>query len=302
MAMAVRNRLELLQQREQGMLAVIESAQDLSSRLNLTSLLRAIVSKARNLLGVGPRVAVDARRRARRVPRHGRRRCAVAQRDGHGRAPRPRRRQPRDDDAPAVHHAGLPARPALRTRRAARRHLPRRGHHGAGGRAAGLGRRGHRPAVRGGPLSPRAHRAEHLDPVHARDARRRRAAQCARLRARQRGAGERRHRAFRARAALARHPGRRRCARADDFVAVARRVAGDAVRLGGAAARRQPAGAGRRPPRRSPAAVRSRMPATRPNATRRTASTAPTSRVRCARAARPAARSRPTRRATNAAA
>lgn len=51
MAMAVRNRLELLQQREQGMLAVIESAQDLSSRLNLTSLLRAIVSKARNLLG-----------------------------------------------------------------------------------------------------------------------------------------------------------------------------------------------------------------------------------------------------------
>lgn len=51
MAMAVRNRLELLQQREQGMLAVIESAQDLSSRLNLTSLLSAIVSKARNLLG-----------------------------------------------------------------------------------------------------------------------------------------------------------------------------------------------------------------------------------------------------------
>lgn len=51
MAMAVRNRLELLQQREQGMLAVIESAQDLSSRLNLTSLLQAIVSKARNLLG-----------------------------------------------------------------------------------------------------------------------------------------------------------------------------------------------------------------------------------------------------------
>lgn len=51
MAMAVRNRLELLQLREQGMAAVIESAQDLSSRLNLTSLLRAIVSKARNLLG-----------------------------------------------------------------------------------------------------------------------------------------------------------------------------------------------------------------------------------------------------------
>ncbi|MBX3619471.1 MAG: helix-turn-helix domain-containing protein [Rhizobacter sp.] len=51
MAMAVRNRLELLQQREQGMLAVIESAQDLSSRLHLTSLLRAIVARARNLLG-----------------------------------------------------------------------------------------------------------------------------------------------------------------------------------------------------------------------------------------------------------
>lgn len=51
MAMAVRNRLELLQHREQGLLAVIESAQDLSSRLNLTSLLRAIVAKARNLLG-----------------------------------------------------------------------------------------------------------------------------------------------------------------------------------------------------------------------------------------------------------
>ena len=35
MAMAVRNRLELQQQRERGMLAVIESAQDLSSRLDL---------------------------------------------------------------------------------------------------------------------------------------------------------------------------------------------------------------------------------------------------------------------------
>ena len=51
MAMGVRNRLELHQQRERGMLAVIESAQDLSSRLNLTSLLSAIVSRARNLLG-----------------------------------------------------------------------------------------------------------------------------------------------------------------------------------------------------------------------------------------------------------
>ena len=51
MAMGVRNRLELQQQRERGMLAVIESAQDLSSRLDLTSLLSAIVSRARNLLG-----------------------------------------------------------------------------------------------------------------------------------------------------------------------------------------------------------------------------------------------------------
>lgn len=51
MAMALRNRLELHQQRERGMLVVIESAQDLSSRLDLTGLLNAIVSRARNLLG-----------------------------------------------------------------------------------------------------------------------------------------------------------------------------------------------------------------------------------------------------------
>ena len=51
MAMAVRNRLEVQQQRERGMMAVIESAQDLSSRLDLTGLLSAIVSRARNLLG-----------------------------------------------------------------------------------------------------------------------------------------------------------------------------------------------------------------------------------------------------------
>lgn len=51
MALTVQNRLDLLQQREQGMLAVIESAQDLSSRLDLPGLLRAIVSRARNLLG-----------------------------------------------------------------------------------------------------------------------------------------------------------------------------------------------------------------------------------------------------------
>ena len=51
MAMAVRNRLELHQERERGLLAVIESAQDLSSRLDLNDLLSAIVSRARNLLG-----------------------------------------------------------------------------------------------------------------------------------------------------------------------------------------------------------------------------------------------------------
>ena len=51
MAMALRNRLEVWQQRESGMLAVIDSARDLSSHLDLAELLRAIVSRARNLLG-----------------------------------------------------------------------------------------------------------------------------------------------------------------------------------------------------------------------------------------------------------
>lgn len=51
MGMAVRNRMELQLQRERGLLAVIESARELSSRLDLTSLLRTIVSRARNLLG-----------------------------------------------------------------------------------------------------------------------------------------------------------------------------------------------------------------------------------------------------------
>jgi transcriptional regulator with GAF, ATPase, and Fis domain len=46
----VRDRLELQQHRERAMLAIIESARDLSSRLDLTSLLSAIVSRARNLL------------------------------------------------------------------------------------------------------------------------------------------------------------------------------------------------------------------------------------------------------------
>jgi DNA-binding PucR family transcriptional regulator len=51
MGMAVRNRLDLWQQRESGMLAVIESARDLSSRLNLDELLHAVVSRSRRLLG-----------------------------------------------------------------------------------------------------------------------------------------------------------------------------------------------------------------------------------------------------------
>jgi GAF domain-containing protein len=51
MAMAVKNRLDLHQLSEQGMLAMFESAKDLSSRLDVESLLGAIVTRARNLLG-----------------------------------------------------------------------------------------------------------------------------------------------------------------------------------------------------------------------------------------------------------
>jgi hypothetical protein len=51
MAMALRNRIEVHEQRERGMLAVIESAQDLSGRLDLQGLLKAIVQRARNLMG-----------------------------------------------------------------------------------------------------------------------------------------------------------------------------------------------------------------------------------------------------------
>jgi GAF domain-containing protein len=51
MAMAVRNRLDLQQQRERGLMAVIQSAEDLSSRLDLDGLLAAIVARARELLG-----------------------------------------------------------------------------------------------------------------------------------------------------------------------------------------------------------------------------------------------------------
>lgn len=50
-ALEVRERLDQQQLREQGMLAVIESARDLSSRLDPDSLLAAIVGRARTLLG-----------------------------------------------------------------------------------------------------------------------------------------------------------------------------------------------------------------------------------------------------------
>ncbi len=40
MAMALRHRLEQHEQRERGMLAVIDSAQDLASRLDLSELLQ----------------------------------------------------------------------------------------------------------------------------------------------------------------------------------------------------------------------------------------------------------------------
>ena len=142
MAMAVRNRLELHQERERGLLAVIESAQDLSSRLDLQGLLKRHRLARAQPAGLGHRVAVDLRRRRRRVPRAGRRRRAVAEDVGHGGAPRPRRGQHRDVDAAAVHDARLPARHALRARRQARRHLPRGRHRRAGRRAADLGRRG----------------------------------------------------------------------------------------------------------------------------------------------------------------
>jgi DNA-binding PucR family transcriptional regulator len=50
MAMAMRNRLDQHEQRERGMLAVIESAQDLAAQLDLSELLKAIVTRARDLL------------------------------------------------------------------------------------------------------------------------------------------------------------------------------------------------------------------------------------------------------------
>ncbi|MGA0612799.1 helix-turn-helix domain-containing protein [Caldimonas sp. KR1-144] len=51
LATAMRTRVDLLEQRERGLLAVIESAQDLTSRLERNELLSVIVARARNLLG-----------------------------------------------------------------------------------------------------------------------------------------------------------------------------------------------------------------------------------------------------------
>lgn len=51
MGLAIHHRLDVHQQRESGMLAVIESARDLSSRLDLPELLGTVVSRARRLLG-----------------------------------------------------------------------------------------------------------------------------------------------------------------------------------------------------------------------------------------------------------
>lgn len=51
MIVEVRKRLDDHQQRERGLLSVIESAQDLAGRLDLTGVLNAIVSRARTLVG-----------------------------------------------------------------------------------------------------------------------------------------------------------------------------------------------------------------------------------------------------------
>lgn len=51
MAMDVKKQRDLHELSEQGLLVMVESAKDLSSRLDLTSLLNAIVARARNLLG-----------------------------------------------------------------------------------------------------------------------------------------------------------------------------------------------------------------------------------------------------------
>src|SRR4051812_493837 len=51
MGMAVRNRLDLWQQRESGMLAVIESARDPTSPLEPSELPHTLLSRSRPLLG-----------------------------------------------------------------------------------------------------------------------------------------------------------------------------------------------------------------------------------------------------------
>jgi hypothetical protein len=51
MAMAIRNRVELLEQRERGLIAVNELAQNLTSHLELRELLGVLVARARSLLG-----------------------------------------------------------------------------------------------------------------------------------------------------------------------------------------------------------------------------------------------------------
>ena len=61
MGMAVCNRLDLWQQRESGMLAVIESARDLSSRLHLDELLQTFVTEFRRC--GGPALNPDRLRR-----------------------------------------------------------------------------------------------------------------------------------------------------------------------------------------------------------------------------------------------
>ncbi|GAB2890999.1 GAF domain-containing protein [Paralcaligenes sp. KSB-10] len=51
MGITIKERFELLQQRERGLLAVIETAQDLTAITDLDQVLRAIVQRARKLLG-----------------------------------------------------------------------------------------------------------------------------------------------------------------------------------------------------------------------------------------------------------
>ena len=246
MAMAVRNRLELQQERERGMLAVIESAQDLSGRLDLNDLLSAIVSRARNLLGsdVAWLSTYDAESDEFRVlVTDG----AMAQGTSGMVARRDR------GVVSVVMSTRLPFTTPdyLHDRRfshstQARRHVPRGGHRGARRRAADLGRRG-RSACCSSPTDTtactrrRPRRCCRTLATHAavaiKNARDFEHANAA-LAQRRPGAG-------RARAAPSQHPGRDRRARADHVAARTRRIARDAVPVGGADARGQRAGARR---------------------------------------------------------